>query len=152
MNWKPPAALVAVCRREHPSLVEMLSLYCGDRAVAEELAQEALIRLCQHWGRVGKMEHQRAWVHRVAINLAHSHYRRRKAEQRARSILEARPSDLMDEADAASAVAVRQAIAALPHRQKAVLVLHYYADLTFGQIGAELQIPRTRRSHWRAEP
>lgn len=38
------AGLAEFCRREHPRLVGALSLYCGDSDVAEELAQEALIR------------------------------------------------------------------------------------------------------------
>ena len=37
--------LAAMCEREHPRLVGMLGLYCGDRDAAEDLAQDALVRL-----------------------------------------------------------------------------------------------------------
>jgi DNA-directed RNA polymerase specialized sigma24 family protein len=40
----PPDGLVDFYRREYPRVVGALSLYCGDRFVAEELAHEALVR------------------------------------------------------------------------------------------------------------
>jgi RNA polymerase sigma-70 factor (ECF subfamily) len=42
VEWESEFA--AFCAEEHPRLVGALSLYCGDRAVAEELAQDALSR------------------------------------------------------------------------------------------------------------
>ena len=136
----PPPELIGLCGSEHRPLVEMLSLYCGDRDVAEELAQETFIRLCQHWRRVARMKNPRAWIRRVAINLAHSHYRRAKTEARARTALGIKPREI-DETDAAEGLSVRRAIASLPHRQKTVVVLRYYEDFTFAQIAELLQIP-----------
>ena len=65
-------AFEAFCRREYPRLVGVLSLYCGDAGVAEELAQEALVRVYESWRRMHTMASPGAWVHRVAINLASS--------------------------------------------------------------------------------
>jgi hypothetical protein len=48
-------AFAELCRREHVRLVGLLALYTGDRAVAEDLAQEVLLRLHQHWPRVRLM-------------------------------------------------------------------------------------------------
>ena len=76
--------LEAFCRAEYPRLVGMLDLYCGDLGVAEELAQEALTRVYRHWKKVSALDKPEAWVRRVAINLANSHFRRRKAERKAR--------------------------------------------------------------------
>ena len=42
-------ALEELLRAEHPRLVGLLTLYVGDRRVAEQLAQDALVKLCQHW-------------------------------------------------------------------------------------------------------
>ena len=78
-----PAELIAFCEREYPRLVGSLGLYCGDRHVAEDIAHEALVRVARDWGRVRSMRSPQAWTHRVAINLANSHYRRRQAEPRA---------------------------------------------------------------------
>lgn len=43
------AALAAFCHREYARLVGALTLYCGDGDVAQELAQEALVRACERW-------------------------------------------------------------------------------------------------------
>lgn len=118
----------AFCRREHPRLVGALAVYCGDRELARDLAQEALARACQHWGRVAAMEAPGAWVHRVAINLAKRHARRTRSAARAdaRYVDGQRPIRSMDTAET---LAVRAAVAALPERQRAALALRYYADL-----------------------
>lgn len=91
--------LTAMCEREHPRLVGMLGLYCGDAEVAEDLAQEALIRLCRDWRKVRKLDAPDRWLHRVAINLAHSHYRRKTTERRVLSILGNRPQPRGTDAD-----------------------------------------------------
>src|SRR5680860_1449248 len=77
------AELVAFCEREHPRLVGALSLYTNNTAVAEELAQEALVRVMDAWPRVRTMAAPGAWAHRVAMNLAASWFRRRSVERRA---------------------------------------------------------------------
>ena len=64
--------LTELCRHEHARLVGLLALYVGDRAIAEELAQEALVRLHQHWPRVRSLASPHAWVSTVALNLARS--------------------------------------------------------------------------------
>lgn len=120
----PDDALEAFCRREHRRLVGTLSLYCGDPGLAEELAQEALYRACRRWPHVRDMASPGAWVHRVAINLANSTYRRRRAERRAHQRQVPVPHH---DADPAAAVAIREAVAALPKRQRAVLVLRHYS-------------------------
>lgn len=80
MEWE--SEFVAFCVEEHPRLVGALSLYCGDRALAEELAQDALTRACRDWRKVRNFAAPGAWTHRVAMNLANSYFRRRAAETR----------------------------------------------------------------------
>jgi RNA polymerase sigma-70 factor, ECF subfamily len=127
-----------MCQREHPRLVGMLGLYCGDRDVAEDLAQEALIRLCRDWSRVRKLQAPERWLHRVAINLAHSHYRRKTIERKALSILGARPRR---ESDPHSEVESLDLLKSLPHRQKAALLLHYYLDMTVPEVAQVMEVP-----------
>ncbi|HEX2294503.1 MAG TPA: sigma-70 family RNA polymerase sigma factor [Actinomycetota bacterium] len=129
--------LVAFCRAQHGRVVGLLSLYCGDAAVAEELAQDALARVCRDWRRVRRMDYPEAWTSRVAINLANSYFRRRAAERRARERLIARPVADAGAPDTALALGVRQAVAALPPRQRTALLLHYFCDLPFARV-AEL--------------
>lgn len=117
--------------RELRRLVGMLALYVGDRWTAEELAQDTIVRLCQHWPRVRSMRDRTAWLNRVAINLANSWYRRRSAERRALARAGPDPAAI-DEATAAT-IAVRTAVAALPTRQRTALVLRYYAGMSVAE-------------------
>ena len=119
----------AFCAAQYPRLVGGLALYVGDHAVAEELAQEALLRAFRRWGRVERLDSPQAWVWRVAINLNNSHFRRRRAEQRASERLRTSVEPAADDRDHAWGLAVRQAVAALPQRQRTALILRYYLDL-----------------------
>jgi RNA polymerase sigma factor (sigma-70 family) len=118
----------AFCRELHPRLVGALALHCGDRDVAAELAQETLARVWERWSTVERHEAPEAWAFRVAFNLAASRYRRRAAERRAHARLGV--SSTSYEQDTADAVAVRAAVAGLPPRQRAALVLRYFVDLS----------------------
>jgi RNA polymerase sigma-70 factor (ECF subfamily) len=129
-----PGELDSFCRREHPRLVGALSLYCGDPSLAEEVAQEALSRACARWGRVGQMAAPGAWVHRVAINLVNSRFRRLAVERRARSRGVGALAESHVDPDGADTVAVRAAVAALPIRQRTALVLRYFADLPVADV------------------
>jgi RNA polymerase sigma-70 factor (ECF subfamily) len=99
----------------------------GDVGAGEDLAQEALIRACARWRRASRLDNPEAWTYRVAINLARSRHRRREAERRAHARASAVPVATEDRV--ADAIAVRDAIATLPERMRAALVLRYFADL-----------------------
>ena len=131
--------LEGFCAEVHPRIVGSLSLLCGDALLAEELAQDAFARLCRDWWRVRKMDHPEAWLHRVAMNIALSRFRRRSAERRARQRLEVAP--VTDQSpDHAAHLSVRDAVASLPRRQKAAVVLRYYLDLPFAQIAQLMDV------------
>jgi RNA polymerase sigma-70 factor (sigma-E family) len=120
-------AFAGFCARVRPNLVGALALHCGDRGVAEEVAQDALARTWERWTKVQRMPNPTAWTYRVAFNLATSWFRRRAAETRARQRdqpVEPAPRDH------AQAVAVRAAVAALPPRRRTAVVLRYYLDLS----------------------
>ena len=133
MDEQGEEARVAFCHREHPRLVGTLSLYTGDGDLARELAQEALAIACRDWPKVSRMGAPGVWVQRVALNLAKRQFSRWRAERRA---LARRGPDeqTLREADVADHVAVRQAVAGLPRRQRTALVLRYYADLPVGEV------------------
>jgi RNA polymerase sigma factor (sigma-70 family) len=133
--------LASFCRQEYPRLVGALSLYCGDRFIAEELAQEAVARVCRDWNRVRSMEAPGAWAHRVAINLANSLLRRRTAERKAAQRLASQGLAQFDEPDTSTAVALRQAVARLPRRQRAALVYRYYLDLSVREAAELMDCP-----------
>lgn len=125
----PETGLEAFCRIEFPRLVGALSLYCGDAFVAEELAQETLARACAQWRRVQQMESPAAWTHRVALNLAASHYRRGAAERRVRERLKG-SSRMSREPDLDTSLTVRAVVAGLPTAQREGVVLRFYLGFT----------------------
>lgn len=124
-----PEGLSAFCEREYPRLVGTLTLYCGDVHLAEELAQEALARACGRWNRVQTMAAPGAWVHRVAINAANSHWRRARAARRARDHLAGDAPRSHEDPDVAGNLALREAVRGLPERQRTALILRYFTDL-----------------------
>jgi RNA polymerase sigma factor (sigma-70 family) len=133
-----PADLIEFCTAEHDGLVRFLGLYCGQPALAEELAHEALIRACRDWSKVRSMPSPRAWLRRVAVNSTNSYFRRRAAERRARDRLESEPSPATIN-DPADALVVRQALASLSSRQRMVLLMRYFDDLSVSDIANSLE-------------
>jgi RNA polymerase sigma-70 factor (ECF subfamily) len=136
MSTAPPD-LTAFCNAEWSRLVGALSLYTGDAVLAEELAQEAVARLCRHWTKVAKMDAPAAWLHRVARNLAHSHFRR--ARVAARAAERARSSTVVS--DDADAIVLRTAVAALPPRERDAIVLRYYVGCSVRETAVALGCP-----------
>jgi len=136
-----PDDLAAFCAREYPRLVGALHLYCGDHHVAEEMAQEALLRACRDWPRIRRLGSPGGYTRRIAVNLATSHFRRRQAERRAAERLAAREGADPPVADPGDALAVRQALLRLPPRQRMAVVLRFYLDLPVAEVAAATGVP-----------
>lgn len=135
------------CRRIHPKLVGALRLYLGRPDIAEELAQDALVRVIQNWPRVAAMDHGDAWTFRVAFNLANSRLRRGLAEHRANT-RSGPPATVHWNVDVAEVLTVRAAVAALPPRQREAIVLRYFGDLSVEQIAHAMSCrPGTVKAH-----
>lgn len=140
VEWE--SEFVAFCEKQHPRLVGALSLYCGDRVLAEELAQDALSRACRDWRKVRRLGAPGAWTHRVAINLANSHFRRVSAESRAKRRLQEDQRAYGDPGlDRAAAMDIRSAVASLPRRQRTALILRYYVDLSVRDVAEAMECP-----------
>lgn len=127
----------AFCEAEYPRLVAGLSMYV-EAHVAEELAQEALLRACRNWSRVSGLESPGGWTWRVARNLATSHFRRRLARRRAEQHLRHSENDGPLDPDGADVIAVRRAVAALPERQRTAVVLRYAMDLSVQETASRM--------------
>lgn len=128
------------CRNQQPRLVGLLSHYCGNPDLAEDLAQEALARIYRDWRKLQCVDSLEAWTYRVAINLANTHHRRRGLESRSAASLPATPT-VLEAAEATDKVAVRAAVSALPGRQKTALLFRYFADLTVEQTASVMDVP-----------
>jgi RNA polymerase sigma-70 factor (ECF subfamily) len=126
-----------------------MSLYLGRRDLAEDLAQEALIRVCSRWNEVRQATSPSAWAHRVAFNLAKSHGRREATWARVRTRAVPREGDVV-ERDGADAIAVRTAVASLPLAQRQAVILRYFADLPIREVAEVMDCPEnTVKTHVR---
>ncbi|WP_238006417.1 SigE family RNA polymerase sigma factor [Dactylosporangium sp. AC04546] len=111
------------------ALSRMAYLLCGDRHTAEDLVQATLIRVARHWERVSAGGDPDPYVRRAMVSQHVSLWRRR---WRLVQLTERPPErPVPDAADTvATALAVQAALATLTPRQRAVLVLRYFEDLT----------------------
>ena len=97
------------------------------------------------------MERPGAWAHKVPVNLARSRFRRRGSRRRAEQRLRAGAIEAAS-AVPADAIALRDAVAALPDDERAVIALRYFADLSVAETASALGPPdgtvktRTRRA------
>ena len=123
-------------------LVRTAYLVVWDLAEAEDLAQETLLRIAKRWPRVRAMEHPRAYARRILVNLALDESKRRV--RRLHELNGAPPADRVDRTSARALWQVDarseliDALAELPPRQRAVLVLRYFLDLPEAAVAAAL--------------
>jgi RNA polymerase sigma-70 factor (sigma-E family) len=128
-----------------PGLVRLAFGLTGDRWAAEDIAQATLARAYVAWRRVSRADDPDAYLRRILVNTSNRRFRRPRVTEQSGDPPEtavAGPADQVDERTALLA-ALRQ----LPPRQRAVVVLRYWEDLTDAQIGAALGCsPGTVRS------
>ena len=136
----PDDELREFCIREYPRLVGALGLHTGDRAIAEDLAQETLVRVWQHWNKVRQLERPEAWMFRVGSNLANSRLRRLRLELKHR---DRAPNAYEDPRLDPAALALRREVADLPGRQRTALVLRFYFDLPFAEVASWMDVPES---------
>jgi len=105
---------------EKDRLLRVLSLITGNRAEAEDLAQEAFTRVFERWGAVATMEDPAGYLHRTAMNLFRSQYRR-AARGLKRAIGREPEQDVFQHVEDRDVAA--KALAGLTPRQRAALVL-----------------------------
>ncbi len=137
---EPRSSFSVFFHDEHPRLVAMVLALSGDRAHAEDVAQEALLRAYRRWGVVSGYERPGAWVRRVALNLARSARRRRRNEGRAVLRLASAPPPAVEDPVAGPVVAadVWAVVRTLPRQQAAALVLYYLADESVADLAVSL--------------
>lgn len=135
------AEFAAFCRAQHPRLVGALTLYTGDADLAHDLTQDTLARLWRNWRRVRTAASPEAYAYRAAMNVAKNHFRWRAGQRRRHQRVAQLQGSVHHDADRAIAVAVREAVAALPTRKRAALVLRYFADLSVAQTAEIMGVP-----------
>lgn len=119
-----------------------------DREVAAEITQEAFLRLWERRDRLARESNKKAWLIRVAINLAVSHRRSLAAVWR-RKVDSTEPIDPGSEAvNHVQFAEVRRALLRLRRRDRAVLSRRFDEGLGFAEIGAILGRPENTVRTW----
>jgi RNA polymerase sigma-70 factor (sigma-E family) len=120
-------------------LLRTAFLLTGDHHSAEDLVQTTLAKVYLHWDKVHRRETVDAYARRILVNENNSVWRRawkRREVSRAR-VPEQAATDLPDDGSSAALWALVQA---LPRRQRAVIVLRYYEELTEAETADALGI------------
>ena len=133
--------VIALFQQEGSSLVRLARLFVDDRNAAEDLVQEAFIRLARSAARIEDRTKAAAYLRSIVLNLARDHNRRGLVSLRHQLPFDDRRASVEDE------IALRdeqrrviEALRDLPHRQRDCLVLRYYHELGIDDIAATLSI------------
>lgn len=125
--------------REHSvALTRFAYLLCGDRGQAEDLVQEAFLGLYRRFGAQLTLDAPVAYARRAIVNANTSNARRKSSALTVLTEPPDRPDSGRDPAYSVEQDAMWSALATLPERQRATLVLRYYLDLTDAEIAAAL--------------
>jgi RNA polymerase sigma-70 factor (sigma-E family) len=139
VDQRARVATATLFRDEARRLVSLLTIMTGDRAVAEDLAQEAFMRTHAAWPRLHTPDRAAAYLRSTALNLARSRWRRLRTASRFRPERAMLADGAHEVAERnARCAAVLAAIRSLPTRQRECVILRYYGDLGPEQIADDL--------------
>jgi RNA polymerase sigma-70 factor (sigma-E family) len=136
-----------------PDLVRLAYGLTGDRWLAEDLAQTALASACTAWWRVRRADDPDAYVRKILINASKRRFRRAGPAEQTQQALQAQNARIDDQAALSDQrTDLLTALRALPQRQRAVIVLKYWADMNDAQIADLLGCSEgtVRSQAWRA--
>lgn len=131
-----------------PALKRAAWLLVGDVHQAEDLVQVALTKAAMRWERIVARGDPEPYVRRILYNEHVSWWRRRKLTEVVTATVDERPAG---EVDVPMRVAMERALARLTPKQRAVLVLRYYEDLSESQaadmLGVTVGTVRSQTRH-----
>ena len=135
--------MVALFELEGQSLVRLARLFVDDRNAAEDLVQEAFIRLARSAHRIEDESKAAAYLRSIVLNLARDNNRRGLVSLRHHLPLDDRRASTEDEIELQEDQReVIEALRDLPHRQRNALVLRYYEELGIDDIAEAMGISR----------
>jgi RNA polymerase sigma factor (sigma-70 family) len=116
-------------RDEFPNVFRAAYVLSGNRAVAEDAAQEAFARALERWNRLSEVPWVRGWITTTALNAARRSLRRRR---------EPAP-DAAAGVDLDEWIDLWRGVRGLPRRQQEAVLLHYAADLPLSEVAGAMK-------------
>jgi RNA polymerase sigma-70 factor (ECF subfamily) len=148
------ASFEAFFRQHEATVFGYLFRMTGNEAASYDLSQETFLRAWQHFDAIQRYDQPRAWLLRVATNLALNHAQRQKTVERATVVLDddIQPASSDPTVRLAERDLVRQVLLRLLPRQRAALVLREVYGLPYAEVGRMLGISAaaTRMLLWRS--
>ena len=136
-------AVTALYLAHYRGLVRLAALLLDDTGAAEEVVQDAYVRMHGSWRRIRDPQAAVGYLRTTVLNLARSRLRHQQVARRhAPAPLPDAPSAEQGALDLLEQRRVVTALRALPERQRECLVLRYYADLSEAEIAAAMGISR----------
>lgn len=115
-------------------LYRALALTLGDTDIAADAVDEAMTRALERWDEVARYENPAGWVYRVGLNWGRS-------VQRKGSRIPKRFFGTESYEMSVPEPAIADAVAALPHRDRTVIVARYYLQWTPAEIAEAMRVP-----------
>jgi len=140
--WTADEALEQLYAAHWRQLVRLAVLLVRDVGTAEEVVQDAFVAVHGRWGRLRDPDKALAYLRQAVVNRSRSALRHRAVVAR-HAAREGLRTEVEDESGAADRrAAVLDALRTLPDRQREVLALRYYLDLSEAEIADTLGISR----------
>ncbi len=122
-------------------LIGLLTVMGGSATDAEEIAQDAFVKLLEKWPTVREYDDVDAWLRMVAVRMLISRSRRRSVATAGLARLRARAEPLTRPGTDAERVDLVAALATLPVSHRAALLLHHVHDLPVDEVARILRVP-----------
>jgi RNA polymerase sigma-70 factor, ECF subfamily len=126
----------------HRAIFAYLYRLVNNAETASDLTQETFLQILRHRQKLAAVENQRAWIYRIATNLAYSHLRRRHRFRwlpwQSNQLRQQSGPDLADQI--AQRLQTARALAAVPPKYRAPLLLKNQFDFSVKEIAAILKL------------
>lgn len=113
-----------------PEAARLAYLLTGDKELAQDIAQEAFVKIMGRFGDLRNPDSFRSYMRTTVTNIARGHFRRLRVQRSWLRSAESRPASVDTQPDHETRQDLWGRLAVLPYRQRAALVLRYYEDLS----------------------
>lgn len=137
----PDVGVALVYARACGPLIGLLTVMGGSATDAEEVAQDAFVKLLEHWPKVRGYDDVDAWLRTVAARMLISRHRRRQVATLGLRRIAARTELAAPGSDSGARLDVADALATLPVGYRAVVLLHHVHDLPVADVADLLRLP-----------